>query len=172
LYVLAAENPFWMNFVKGVIGMWFTVMLILGMAVALSTYLSGVISFLVTLFLFLLGNFRDTIGQMLQGREAGPLEAAMRLLKGMGGAAPLDETPTTNLLRGGDQAYRTFMRLCLNVIPDVGRFDLHQYVANGFDIPWSQVLFLDNLLPLVGYLLPCAVLAYYLMNGREVANPN
>ena len=46
-----------------------------------------------------------------------------------------------------------------------------QYVANGFDVPFTGVLVIDNLLPLLGYLLPWAIVAYYLMKYREIANP-
>ena len=60
----------------------------------------------------------------------------------------------------------------LNLVPDVGRHDLHQYVANGFDIGLLDVLLVDNLLPLLGYLAPWAILAYYLMKYREIANPS
>ena len=75
------------------------------------------------------------------------------------------------MVTGVDEVYRWWLRRFLNLIPDVTRYDLHQYVANGFDISWSQVLFLDNLLPLLGYLLPWAILAFYLMKYREIANP-
>src|SRR6185369_6984586 len=51
-YLLAREQPFAVNFLKGVIGMWCTHMLVLGVALACSTYLSSVISFLGTMFLY------------------------------------------------------------------------------------------------------------------------
>ncbi len=171
LYVLAAERPFWLNFIKGVIGMWFTIMLILGIAVACSTYFSGIISLLVTLFLLLAGLFKESFQELVTGKGGGPFEAAWRLVMKAPAATRIDESPTASLLRGGDEAYRFLVRLILNIFPDIGRYDLHPYVANGFDISVSQVLFLDNFLPLVGYLLPCAVLAFYLMKFREVANP-
>jgi hypothetical protein len=171
LYVLADSRPFWANFIKGIIGVWFTVMLILGIAVACSTYFSGIISLLVTVFLLLAGYSKDSFQELVQGKTSGPLEAAWHLFQKKAGAIRLDEGPAENLLRGGDAVYRSFVRLVLNLFPDINRFDLHPYVANGFDISWSQVLFLDNFVPLVGYVLPCAVLAFYLMRFREVANP-
>jgi hypothetical protein len=70
-----------------------------------------------------------------------------------------------------DTFYRWCLSFFLNIVPDVTRYDLHPYVANGFDISWSQVLLLDNLVPLLGYLFPWAVLAFYLMKYREIANP-
>jgi hypothetical protein len=171
LYVLAAEGPFWANFFKGIFGMWCTVMLILGIAVAASTYLSGIISFLVTMFLLGMGFFKDYIQEIASGAIGGPMDSLVRLVTRRQTSNPLDASPTTSLINTVDDIYRVFMKGFLNIIPDVDRFDLHLYVANGFDISWMPVLLLDNLLPLLAYLVPCGVLAYYLMEFREVANP-
>lgn len=174
LYLLLAEGPFWVNFIKGIVGLWFATLLMLGLAVALSTYLSGVIAWLCALFLFGMGFFADGIRQVAEGKSVGGglFESTVRILTRTPGAAPLDQTPGAAVIQGGDATFRFGLRLFSQVIPDVNRFDLHVYVANGFDISWVQVLFLDNLIPLLGYLLPWAVLAYYLMKFREVANPS
>ena len=70
-----------------------------------------------------------------------------------------------------DEVLRWVYRRVLNFVPDVDRLDLSIYVANGFDIPVWNVLIIDNLIPVIGYLLPWAILAYYLMKYREIANP-
>ena len=173
LYLLADERSFEMNFLKGILGMWCTFMLILGVGIACSTYLSGVISWLCTMFLFGAGLFTDYIQQLAEGKlvGGGPLESAYRLMTHVPLASSIDPGPTASILVGTDDVYRWFMRLFLKLIPDVSRFDLNQYVANGFDISWSQVLLPDNFLPLVLYLLPWAILAFYLMKYREIANP-
>jgi hypothetical protein len=173
LYILADERSFEVNFLKGILGMWCTFMLILGVGIACSTYLSGVISWLCTMFLFGAGLFTDYIQQLAEGKlvGGGPLESAYRLMTHVPLASSIDPGPTASLLVGTDDVYRWFMRLFLKLIPDVSRFDLNQYVANGFDISWGQVLLPDNLLPLVLYLLPWAILAFYLMKYREIANP-
>ena len=51
--------------------------------------------------------------------------------------------------------------------PDVDRFGMFNYVGEGFDISGTQLLI--SFLLLVGYLLPWAVLAYYLIKWREIA---
>jgi hypothetical protein len=84
---------------------------------------------------------------------------------------PADGTPLAGFISRIDDFYRWWLQMVLNIIPDVNRFDLINYVANGFDITWGQVLFLDNFVYLVGYLLPWIVLSYYLMKFREIANP-
>lgn len=172
-YLVAHEMPFWQNFLKGILGMWCTHMLVLGVAVAFSTYLSSVISFLGTMFLYLTGLNMDYLREVAEKRVdgGGPAESLIRLTRGMPIAAKLDESPTKSLVDLTDDLFSWWIGRILNMIPDVSRHDLHQYVANGFDIGWLDVLFLDNALPLLGYLAPWAIVAYYLMKYREIANP-
>jgi hypothetical protein len=174
LYLLAAEKPFWQNFLKGVLGMWCTFILVLGIAIACSTYLSGVIAWFCTMFLFCAGMFTTYLQQLASGRlyGGGAAEAAYRLALNRPIGAPIDQSPAASLLRGFDAFFAWWVQRFLNLVPNVNRYDLHSYVANGFDIGWSQVLLVDNLLPLVGYLLPWGILAYYLMKYREIANPS
>jgi ABC-type transport system involved in multi-copper enzyme maturation permease subunit len=175
IYLLAGELPFWQNFFKGVMGLWLLVLLVLGVAVACSTYLSGVISLLCTFFLFGAGVVRPFIRSMsvVRAQEGGgPIQAAIRLYGRQPIGAPIDQSPVYSLGMGMDNFYSWLLRYVLKGIPDVRRFDLTDYVANGFDISWTGVLLLDNLVPLLGYLIPWAILAYYLMNYREIANPS
>jgi hypothetical protein len=86
-------------------------------------------------------------------------------------AAPLEETAATQLGTGADEGFRWVLGYILNLIPDIHRFNMTEYVAEGFNISWTQLILLDNVLPLVGYLIPWAILAFYLMNYREIANP-
>ena len=173
LYLVAHEMPFWQNFLKGVLGMWCTHMLVLGIAVACSTYLSGVISLLATMFLFVSGMFVDYLKEIADMKVdgGGPAESFIRLVKQMPIAGKLDPSPQKTLVDFVDDLFGWWVKKILNLIPDVNRHDLHQYVANGFDIAWFEVLLIDNGVPLLGYLVPWLILAYYLMKYREIANP-
>jgi hypothetical protein len=173
LYLLDREKTFEENFIKGSIGLWFRLCLVIGIAVGCSTYLSGVISWLCTMFLFGVGLFKDQILQITLGAPGaggGPMESMLKLAAGKPIAGQLDKTPQYQVALLVDDAYRWVMSYVLKLVPDVNRFDLSQYVLNGFDISWS-VLLVDNLIPLLGYLVPWAILAYYLINSREIANP-
>jgi hypothetical protein len=174
MYLLVADRPFWVNFVKGALTLWFAACLVLGIALTCSTYLSGTISFLTTAFLCGAGLFMDYITSLATGQAGGggPLESVYRLANRQGPAVRLDSTsPLVSALQAFDAAYQFLLRLLLNVFPDLTLFTPAVYVANGFDMTWGQVIFLNNLLPALGYMLPCFVLAYYLMNAREIANP-
>jgi ABC-type transport system involved in multi-copper enzyme maturation permease subunit len=172
-YLLTAEKPFWQNFLKGVIGMWCTHMLVLGVAIACSTYLSSVISLLITMMIYILGLCHDYLREIAMGAVpgGGPFESAMRITTRMTPAAQLEHSPMTSILQTSDRFFGFWVGRILNAIPDIDRHDLHPYVANGFDIGWTDVLLLDNVLPTVFYLASWAVLAYYLMKYREIANP-
>lgn len=163
---------FSVNFFKSATGLWMQLCLVIGLAVCLSTNMTGVIAFLIGGVLFVGGYFRDFIQQVAFGANVGggPLESLVRLTTRTTMNAPLEQTVTTNVAQSLDEGFRVLVRTVLNVIPDVSWFGMTDYVAAGFDIPFGQVVM--NLLVLLGYLLPWFVLAYYLMKGREIAAAN
>jgi hypothetical protein len=169
LYLLESEGNFSLNYFKGSVGLWFRVVIALAIAIALSTYLSGVLSFLTAMFLFIGGFFLDYIQELARGLNVGggPMESLARLVEGKPMAVELDATPMVKTLQMFDGGYRWVLRRVMNVIPDVDRYGLSDYVAQGFSIgPDFLVL---NLITLVGYVIPWLIAAYYLMKAREIA---
>jgi hypothetical protein len=160
---------FMWNYVKGQFGLWLQLCLVVGVAVSLSTYLSGLITFLLTAALFIGGLLKETIRSLGEGtaQVPGPFMAAYRLaLRDLSGQ--MDETTTVGVASSSDIAFAWFIRRVLNILPDVDRFDMSSYVASGFNISLGQ-LFLTSLL-LVGYVAMCALLAHYLIKWREIAS--
>jgi hypothetical protein len=164
-------DRFWfaLNFFKGVAGLWFRLWIIIGLAVALSTYLSGVISLLIAVLLFLGGESRDFIQSIGVGGNpgGGPVESLIRVVTRQNMITPLEETAVKNVIAPTDFMFRFLIRRVLDVVPDTQRLIFRPYVAEGFDIGWDQ-LFMAFLLT-TGYLLPWAVLAFYLIRWREIA---
>jgi hypothetical protein len=164
---------FALNFYKAAFGLWLRLALLIGIAVALSTYLSGVISMLVALLIYMGGMARGFIQEVALGKNVGggPAEAMTRLLKReLVSPSTADQGPiAAQIVAGIDEGFRQVVGWLLYLIPDVERFDLTQYVAEGFNISVGDLGL--SLLLLVAYLLPWAVLAYYLLKWREVAAP-
>lgn len=163
---------FALNFFKGAFGLWLQLALIVGLAVVLSTYLNGVISLLVTAVLYFGGLAREFVESVALGRNVGggPLEAMVRITRReLSGASFADSTAIGDqLVSKSDEAFRWLIRRIIDLIPDVDRFDLTAYVAEGFNISGVQ-MGLDLLL-LIAYLLPWFVLAFYLIRWREIAS--
>jgi ABC-type transport system involved in multi-copper enzyme maturation permease subunit len=176
LYLLEDEgrNNFWENFFKGAIGIWFNLVVVVVLGVTLSTYLSGIISWLLTMVLYLGGIFVAFVKDIASGTTSGggPLEAFVRINQEKNLIVPLDESAASvRLALGADKVVIWLLRRILNLLPDLERLDMTDYVAQGFDI---SIFFRDNSLALraallIAYLLPWAVLAYYLMRSREIA---
>jgi hypothetical protein len=162
------------NFVKGSVGLWLRIGLILGLAVCLSTYLSGVITLIVSLVVYVAGSFHDYVRAVAEGTDpsGGPMEGLYRLARRELSGAPLKEgtTTTERLFAGADEYTRVVLRLIRYIFPDVDRFDLKDYVAEGFNISAGQLG--TSFLLLLAYLVPLFLLGFYLIKWREVASSN
>jgi hypothetical protein len=169
LYLLRSEGSFWLNFYKGSLGLWCRLVIVVMLAVACSTYLAGVISFLIAFSLFILGFFLDFIRSLAFGQNVGggPLESLTRLVKGEVATSYVDPSSVLNTARSLDELFRWPLRRVVNVIPDVDAFGWSNYVALGFNVPLEFIIM--NLLVLSGYVFPVAIIAYYLMRSREIA---
>lgn len=147
-------------------------MLVIAIAVTCSTYLSGVISFVATVFLYFAGLFRDTdyIKGLAEGTTAGggPMESLIRLVKHESLVTPLESTAGADFAQRTDQLYQFLLRGLLYLFPDVDRLDWTSYVAEGFNIGMGTTVLLSTLM-LAAYLVPWAILSYYLMKSREIA---
>ena len=170
LYLLEGNLPFSLNFVKGVFGLWCRLCIVIGLAVALSTYLSSVLTLLGTAVIFNLGYFTDHINDLAANRSfgGGPTEAAFRIVRTEQATAPLTPGGGTTVLQLFDKGWAWLFRRIQNMIPDVESFTWTNFVSEGFNVN-GEYLFV-NLLVTVGYLLPWAILAYYLMKSREIAS--
>jgi hypothetical protein len=169
LYLLQNEMPYAYNFLKGQIGLWCRLCIVVGLAVALSTYLSGVLTLLATMFIFIAGFFTDHLNDLANNRNTGggPFQSMSQLVKAEQGTTPLTDSASTKALLFSDKGFAWFVRRLQNMIPDVESFSWGHFVSEGFNVNTEYLVV--NLLITFGYLLPWAVLAYYLMKSREVA---
>ncbi|MBA4066922.1 MAG: hypothetical protein C0501_25090 [Isosphaera sp.] len=169
LYLLEYEQPFALNYLKGMVGLWCWLCILIGLAVVWGTYLSGVLCLVVALVLFASGFFTDHVRDLAQGRSVGggPFESMSRVLKAEQPTAPLGDTAGAKALTALDKGAAWVFRRIQNVIPDLQSYDFGEFVSNGYNIRTEYLLV--NLLVLSGYLLPWGVVGYYLMKNREVA---
>jgi hypothetical protein len=169
LYLLQNEMPYWYNFLKGMVGLWCRLCIVIGLAVACSTYLSGVLSLLATSFIYIVGFFTDHLNDLAHNRGVGggPFQSISQLVKAEQATAPLSDSASTKALIAGDKGWAWIIRRVQNLIPDVDSFSWGHFVSEGFNINTEYLVV--NLLFTFGYLLPWAILAYYLMKSREVA---
>jgi hypothetical protein len=165
------RSRFALNFFKGASGLWMQLLLVIGVAVTLSTNFSGVISLLVTLMIYVSGFFKPFIASVAENSNpgGGPLESMYRLVRNENIVAPLEQTAAVKVVEYSDIAYRWVISRILDLIPDIDRFYLTSYVAEGFNIPVGLIAM--NFFLVLAYVVPCAVVAFYWMKWREIAAP-
>jgi hypothetical protein len=167
----SSKGAFAWNFYKGTLGLWMRMCLVIGLCVCLSTELSGIITFLLVSFLYGLGLARGLIEELAQQGNVygGPLEASYRLFGRKTLAMPLEDTTLKEIAQRSDEVFRWNIRWFIKLLPDIDRYSFTDHVANGFDVGLIGQDLLPTLLMLLGYLLPCALLAFYLIKSREIA---
>jgi hypothetical protein len=165
------KSRFAANFFKGAFGIWLQLVLVVGLSVVISTYLNGPTTFLIVLVLVVGGFGRGFVDEVALGKNqgGGPLEAMVRITRReLSGASFGDSTSVGDqLVDKFDLGFRWAIRRIKDAVPDIDRYDLSAYVAEGFNIPPTQMLL--ELLHVTAYLLPWFVLAFYLIRWREIA---
>jgi hypothetical protein len=170
LYLIEGEQRFEMNYLKGAVGLWCQMLIVLGLAVVCSTYLTGVISAICVSIIFAAGYAAEHIADIATGTNfvGGPFRAVNQLLRAEQPTSQMDPTnPLNRAVVGLDEGFAWIVRRFINMVPDVDAFGWTSYVSEGFSIPLECLVM--NVVVTIGYLLPWFVLGYYLMRSREVA---
>jgi hypothetical protein len=151
------------------IGLWCRLCIVIGVATAISTYLSGVLTLLATAFIYIAGFFTDHLNDLANNRSVGggPFQSMSQLVKAEQATTPLADSASTKALLFGDRGWAWVLRRLQNLFPDVDSSSWSHFVSEGFNINTEYLVV--NLLVTFGYLLPWAVGAYYFMKNREVA---
>lgn len=176
LFVRLPDRSFATGFFKAVLGIELVMILVTLLGVTASTFLKGPIATALTFILFILSG-EDThkfMDQLVLGRSSkdgfqggGFFESIYRIVTHMNPSTDLPDSAAFHFMWLVDSGLTLFLWLCKQVIPQLKYFNMHEYVANGFDVPWDQSLF-PCLLITVGYLLPCVLLGYFALRIREL----
>jgi hypothetical protein len=169
LYLRAGDASFALNFAKGYLGIWLQMMLVIGLGVMFSTFLSGPVALMTTLGTLLGGFFHEFMFKLATGQTygGGPWESLIRILTQQGETVEMEPGLRTAAALTLDQVTQFWMRLMAAVIPDFGRFSFSDYVADGFNISGDTALMFAC--RALGFLVPVFVAAYLCLKTREVA---
>lgn len=169
LYIRATDRPFAWNFFKGVLSIWFQMIILVCFGVMFSTFLNLSVSLLATAACAVLGYFSEFIRGVASGDivGGGPLESTIKMLTQQTVTTDLDIGFATDIVHGIDIVLMQVMRAITAALPDFQRFDWREYVANGFDVGGNMVAI--NFTMMLGFAVVLTVLSYFLLKTREMA---
>jgi hypothetical protein len=168
LYLRASDAQFWLNFVKGYLGIWLQMMLIIGFGVMFSTFLSGPVAMVATLGTLVGGFFSQFMSDLGRGDVVGggPFEALVRLVKQENLITDLNPGLGTRLVEMFDKVAELLLRAMSAILPSFGDFSFSNFVAEGYDV--SVTALAVRFLTMLAFLLPVFVAGYLFMKTREV----
>jgi ABC-type transport system involved in multi-copper enzyme maturation permease subunit len=169
LYVRAADGYFWVNFLKGFVGLWYQMLVVTCFAVMFSTFLTGPVAMLATVASLVLAYFAYFVKGVATGEieGGGPTESVVRLFSQMNQTLPLQEGVTTSVLQGTDFVLMLVMRALASVMPNYAELNTADFVAYGFDI--NNNLLAQHALIGLGYVLALTCAGYFCLRTREIA---
>ena len=110
-YFRARDASFELNFVKGYLGIWLQMVLVIGLGVMFSTFLSGPVALIATVGTAAAGLFRDFIVELASGKMigGGPTEALDRILKQQNLITEMEPGLNTNVEKTVDRMLEGFL---------------------------------------------------------------
>ncbi len=167
---LPEGSPLW-NFVKGYLAIWMQMVIVIAVAVTMSTFLSGPIAMVATVSFIVLGLFRGFFVKIALGESygGGPLESLVRLVTQMNVMSPFPERTTAVVaMETVDDLFQGAMRAISYVLPDFSLYlDRVTYVSEGFSVPTDALL--RDLTVCLAYVIGMAIAGYFCFRTREVA---
>ncbi len=176
LFIRLPDQNFAVGFFKAVFGIEMIMILVVLMGVCASTFLKGPIATALTFILFILSG-EDThkfMDQLIGGKSikdgwqgGGFFESIYRIVTHMNPTTDLPANYAFTIMQGVDWVLTFFLWTCKQVIPHLKYFNMQEYVANGFDVPFDQSLG-PCLLITLAYVLPCVLLGFFALRIREL----
>ena len=171
VYLHAADNPFWINFIKGYFDLWLQMMIAIAFGTMFSTFLSGPVAMLSALACMVVGFVAQFIFDLAKGalEGGGPIESTIRLVtqKNMSVDLELGKWPEW-IIKAIDLVAMQSMRAVANLLPNYSWFDSAGYVAYGMNISNDAVL--QHATLAFAYCLLAIVVGYFFLKTREIAS--
>jgi hypothetical protein len=169
LYLKARNASYTANFVKGYVGIWLQMILVISFGVMFSTFLSGPVAMMATISALLLGFFTqnvfDLAAHKVQG--GGPVESLIRIVNQSNMTVEMDEGLTRDVVKAVDMVLLKIMEVFARLVPDFSTFSNVDYLAHGYNIPGDLVL--SQIVSTLGYIAAVFIAGYFLLRTREVS---
>ncbi|MFO0961247.1 MAG: hypothetical protein U0800_28020, partial [Isosphaeraceae bacterium] len=170
LYILADSGNFWVNYSKGMFGIWLQALVLAAVGVFAGTFLSWRVALLFTMFFFVFGQLAYSLLQGIAMQSllgGGPFESFIRMLGHNNQMTDLAPTAPVIIAKTFDSMVMPILSRLVYVIPNLPALDVSTKVADGFAVEWSDIR--DKLGLALGYALPFSIAGYFILKQREVA---
>ncbi len=171
LTLRAGERSFLWNYVKGFVGIWLQMVIVISFGVMFSTFLSGPVAMVATLSALCLGFFGSTIDKFFVDEYSGggPLESIVRIgtQKGVMTDLDLGNDSLEMLMKNIDYGIMYGIVNLKNALPNFNKLSSTEFVAYGINL--FEPLLLRHITITIGYVLMTVCIGYFFVKTREMA---
>jgi len=169
LYIRARDASFALNFVKGYMGVWLQMLLVVIAGTVLSTFLSGPIAMIATAGVMLGGFFVDFMGKLAAGETygGGPFESFVRLLTQQNMIEDMEPGMRTTVVQSADVVAQGFLWVMSAILPAFKDFSFSRHVAYGYDVSGTTLSIC--VVRALAFLVPAFLAGCFFLRTREVA---
>ncbi|MDO5552697.1 MAG: hypothetical protein Q4G68_02960 [Planctomycetia bacterium] len=170
LYVRAKDANVFGNFLKGYLGIWQQMVVLLSFGVLFSTFLSGPVAMVTTFGILIAAFCKQLFLQVayMQALGGGPVEAFNRLIRHENLMTELPKDFTTSLIKFFDMIASGFLSVIGLAVPSFSDYNIYMdSVAAGYNIPWNTICV--HGVTTFAYVIPLFIVGYLILRNREVA---
>lgn len=170
LFIRLPDRHFASGYFKSLIGIGLMMAMIVVLGVMASCFVKGPVAMLMTIFVLIVGRVARPFFEELTSsnwKGGGLIESIYRILIHLNPTVPLENSWPVTIMQFIDGAGLKLMWGLKYVFPDFHYFEMTEYVANGFDVPFAAAI-LPSLAVAVGYTIPWVLIGYYSLKLREL----
>ncbi len=169
MYIRAADGTFEWNFVKAYFGIWLQMVLVLSLGLFFSTFVSGPVALLATVFVIIAGFCVGFVAELGTGKiiGGGPFESMQRIMTQDNMVSDLSPGLQSSVIKAMDQGAAVAMRFLSAVVPEFKECSFGRHLAYGFDV--GRDLLLRCTIRELAFILPVILLGYLCLKQREIA---
>ena len=181
LYLKRENRAFAQNFVKAYVSVWLQLVMVTGFGVMFSTLLSAPVSLLSSISSIVLGFFGSFISAISKGQYGvapdtmpevaveggGPIESLIRIWTQANLSADLELGLAEKVIRFIDWCLLSVVGVFTRLLPNYEDFNTANYLSNGFNIPFDEILS-RHLLMAAASTLIVSVIGYFCLKTREI----
>jgi len=175
-YLRGKDQAYWWNFLKGYIGIWCQLMIMIALGVALSTFLGSPLVMLSAVAVMIVGfntGFLrklaevDAQGNLINEGGGGPLESFVRVVTQQNTMVDLDAGIVDTIVEKLDYLLVNMMQLLTYLAPNFGQLNFSNYLVHGYAVDNNQLLI--GIAVTIAFIFGLTLLGYFCLKTREIA---
>ena len=169
VYFRPSDAPYAWNFIRGFIGIWCQMVIVIAIGVALSTSLSAPITMLGTIVIIFLGFFSEFVQGLASPSNVGggPFESLIRVVTQQNMVSNLDTNVFITVVKNADYGISHLLYGLSFLAPDFDKFNFSNELASGYSVSNSRLLIALSLT--LVFCFGFTLLGYFSLKTREIA---